>query len=114
MEDFKNRLKEFIEGYLGISVRAFEDGCGLTNGTVGSIKVKGPSVDVLMKISYAHPELNMNWLIAGRGAMIVSSIPSPSVNIEKVQTINIGNWSDFLGPITEQINNLRETINKKI
>lgn len=69
MEDFKNRLLEYINGHLGISIRAFEEACGLTNGVIASIKVKGPSVDVLMKISDKFPELDMNWLISGRGQM---------------------------------------------
>ena len=78
MEDFKKRLLSYVEGHLGTSVRAFEESCGLTNGTIGSIKVKGPSVDVLMKISYKNPDLNLNWLVAGKGPMLRTSLPSSS------------------------------------
>ena len=70
MEDFKNRLLKYIEGHLKISVRSFEERCGLTNGTVGAIKIKGPSAENLSKISYTYPELNLNWLVSGRGNML--------------------------------------------
>lgn len=68
MEDFKNRLQAFIKGNFP-SVRAFEKECGLTNGTIGSIGPKGPSVEVLSKISDKCPELNLNWLFSGEGSM---------------------------------------------
>ena len=73
MEDFKNRLLEFVERQYGVSQREFEKKCGLGQGTISSIKVKGPSVDALLKISHACPELNMNWLIAGAGDMLIQA-----------------------------------------
>lgn len=69
MEEFKQRLLLFVEN-LGQSVRAFEQDCGLANGTISSIKVKGPSVGNLSKIAYAHPELNLSWLLTGEGKML--------------------------------------------
>lgn len=72
MEKFKKRLLEYIEGHLKISIRAFEEMCGLTNGSIGAIKVKGPSVDNLSKISDACPELDLNWLISGHGQMLLN------------------------------------------
>ena len=98
MEDFKNRLLQFIESSYGMSQRAFEELCGIAQGTIASIKVKGPSVDVLMKISNTCPELNMNWLISGREPMLntATSAGAPAVNIEHIHTINIGNWSELV------------------
>lgn len=69
MDEFKQRLLEFIEKF-GTSVRSFEEECDLTNGTVGSIKAKGPGAQVVQKISYTHPELNLNWLFTGKGQMV--------------------------------------------
>lgn len=71
MEGFKKRLNLFVESYLGMSKRAFENACHLSGGTLSTIKVKGPTVEVVMKISSAYPELNLNWLISGRGEMIL-------------------------------------------
>ena len=70
MEDFKNLLLAFVEGYCKLSIRAFEEKCGLTNGTVKSVKVKGPGADIVQKIFLTFPELNLNWLFSGKGAML--------------------------------------------
>ena len=79
MDGFKARLVDFFSGHLGITQNSFEDSCGLTHGTISSIKVKGPSVDVLAKISSKHPELNLNWLVSGVGGMLLGdTAPSPS------------------------------------
>ena len=69
MEAFKSRLLKFVDS-LDMSQRAFEETCKLTQGTISSIKVKGPSVDVLTKISSAFPNLSMDWLVSGQGEMV--------------------------------------------
>lgn len=45
-----------------------------------------PGFDVLDKIGQAFPDINLNWLISGKGKMYVTdnaSKPTPSRNIEK-------------------------------
>ena len=69
MEDFKKRLLEFVESR-ELSQRGFEKVCGLSQGTISSINVKGPSVDALTKISNTFPRLDMNWLVSGKGDML--------------------------------------------
>lgn len=54
----------------------FEDYCGLSHGTISSIKVKGPSADIIMKISSKCPELNLNWLFRGDGEMVIGQKPA--------------------------------------
>lgn len=49
----------------------FEDYCGLSHGTISAIKSNGPSASVIMRISSACPELNLNWLLGGNGEMIL-------------------------------------------
>lgn len=95
MEEFKNRITEFVTSYLRISIRKFEETCGLPFSTIASIKVKGPSAEVLMKISDKYPELNMNWLIGGRGEML-NNANQPN---ETTTTVNIGNWGDLVAII---------------
>lgn len=103
MDEFKNRLLQFLE-FLGLSQRAFEESCGITQGTIPSIKVKGPSVDVLMKISNTYPDLNLNWLIAGRGPMLTQDqpLPTPQNDIHNNQVF-IANWGDLRGVIEDVI-----------
>ena len=73
MEELKRRLLLYVEN-LGQSVRQFEMDSGLGNGTVNSIKVKGPGADVLSKISITHPDLNLNWLLTGKGKMLKDTV----------------------------------------
>lgn len=96
MEDFKNRLLAFIEGHCKTSVRAFEENCGLTNGTVGSVKKKGPGADIVKKISYAYPELDLNWLFTGIGAMVKTKAGSNAPN--NATTLPLIPVEAFAGP----------------
>lgn len=101
------RLLLYVEN-LGKSVRAFEQDCGLGNGTVASIKAKGPGAEVVSKIAYTHPDLNLNWLFRGTGEMLLSGgsrepSPAPKIDIHHNQTVNIGNWGDLANMIVELI-----------
>lgn len=106
MEDFKNRLLEYIESQLGVSQREFEKRCGLAQGTITSIKIKGPSVDVLMKISNTCPNLNLNWLVAGRGSMLMQEQRNqitPQNDIHHNQQVVIANWAELKDVLEEVI-----------
>ena len=90
MDDFKERILQFIREHLGISVRKFEEACGLTNGTIGSIRGQGPTASALSKIADTYPELSMDWLFRGKGEMLNTT------TTQKVQTVNIGNWGELI------------------
>lgn len=75
MDELKGRLTSFIEGYTKLSIRKFEEKCGLKNGTIGAIKTQGPTASNLYKISYTFPELNMNWLLTGKEGMLKGGGP---------------------------------------
>jgi hypothetical protein len=64
----KERLKCFIQ-HLGLSNRAFEKQCNLSNGLVNNIK-KSVSPTTLDKLSKCYPELNLGWLLSGEGEML--------------------------------------------
>jgi hypothetical protein len=51
----------------------FEKSCGLSNGYLGShLKAKGSiGSEILEKISLVYPELNLVWLITGKGKMML-------------------------------------------
>lgn len=66
--EFKVRIKELLT-YLKIGQGAFEKKCGLGNSTINNIK-DGISTPNLQKIISAYPELNLYWLITGKGNMI--------------------------------------------
>jgi hypothetical protein len=65
----KTRIKEFIQ-FKGISTRAFEKSCGMSNGYVNALK-EAPGAQVLQNILDAFPELSQAWLLKGVGSMIL-------------------------------------------
>lgn len=103
MGDFKNRLLAFIESQFP-SIRAFEKRCGLTNGTIGSIGVKGPGADVLSKIFDNCPELNLNWLFSGEGSMLNNKEEQKPTNVHTLPLIPL---EAFAGPGLPAYDDLR-------
>lgn len=71
MNTVKERLIEYIS-YLKIGQGKFEKLCDLSNGFVSNIK-DGFSTPNLFKITTTCPDLNLNWLITGKGEMLKSS-----------------------------------------
>lgn len=106
MEDFKNRLLEFARVRYDMGQSRFEDYCEINRGTISAIKVHGPTASIIMKISSKCPELNLNWLIMGRGTMIVqeqTAASAPQNDIHHNQQVVIANWSDLKDVLTEVI-----------
>jgi phage repressor protein C with HTH and peptisase S24 domain len=66
-ETVKERTLEFIK-YKEISVKEFENNCGLSNGYVASMR-KGFGTDKLNNVLSAYPELNRDWLLYNEGEM---------------------------------------------
>ena len=71
----KERTKKFIN-HLGISMKAFEQACGLSSGYVTSMR-KGFGQDKLNNVLNAYPELNREWLLYGEGEMLVAEKSTP-------------------------------------
>jgi len=95
MEAFKNRLLEFVKSAYGYGQNKFEDHCGLSHGTISSIKVKGPSADIVAKISNSCPELNLNWLFTGKGPMLNEKMAKVEQTTHTIPLIPI---EAFAGP----------------
>lgn len=66
----KDRILQFI-ALKGISQKAFEERCGLSNGYVNNIRVS-ISDKTLQKIVLSFPEINPVWLRMGEGDMLAS------------------------------------------
>ncbi|SFG55032.1 hypothetical protein [Prevotella sp. KH2C16] len=70
MNEVQERLKCFI-AYLGINESQFQQITGLANGFVSSTNSNMRNSSKKL-ISAHYPELNMDWLISGRGDMLKS------------------------------------------
>lgn len=67
---------ERLEKYLKVKkivTRQFELACGMSNGYFAKqVKAKGSiGSDFLERVAEAYPDLNITWLITGKGPMIV-------------------------------------------
>lgn len=76
MENTRERILQFI-GYKGINKKQFYAETGLSNGFLD--KTINPGADKLDKILTAYPELNLYWLVSGKGEMIASNKIAPNV-----------------------------------
>lgn len=83
MDTIKDRFR-LISGHYGLSIRAFEERCGLLRGNISNMTGAIGS-DKLAKIIDTFPEVDMIWLITGRGSMFKSGSPGQPC-IEKVPT----------------------------
>lgn len=70
MKNSIERIREFIE-FQGISERKFYFETNLSESSFNKIKSVGS--ENLKKIFHRYPELNMDWVITGRGEMLYSS-----------------------------------------
>lgn len=77
----KDRTLEFI-AYKGLSVKKFEEMCGLSNGYLNSMR-SGYGNNKLVQVISAFPELNREWLVYGEGEMIKHE-EKPVVNLSVV------------------------------
>ena len=66
----QERLLSFIR-YKGLTKNKFETMCGLGKRYVSNIS-KSISPDVAQRISLTFPDLNMGWVLAGSGEMLVA------------------------------------------
>jgi hypothetical protein len=64
----KERVKEFTK-YCNITISAFEKSIHVANGYVNSIS-KSIGIDKIASILEIYPNLNIEWLLAGKGFML--------------------------------------------
>lgn len=74
MNNIRQRLID-IAKYKGVSVRAFEELCGLNRGNISNLAINGNiGSGKLSKIIDAIPEIDSEWLLTGRGKMLAEGI----------------------------------------
>lgn len=67
LRDFHLHLKD--KGYGGRNV--FEREIGVSEGYLSQTKRKGINSDVLERVSKCFEDLNIDWLVTGRGSMLI-------------------------------------------
>ncbi len=79
MNTLQDRLKQFITS-LDLSVLAFENECGMAQGTVNKM-TENSRQRTLEKIRKHYPQLNMEWLKTGVGEML-NQLPSVDIDLD--------------------------------
>ncbi|MDR1226268.1 MAG: hypothetical protein LBK47_05140 [Prevotellaceae bacterium] len=82
MDSIKSRLKYFLK-HLEIGQNKFEAYVGIANGYIASKSVTIAS-DILEKISMKYPNLNLEWLITGKGEMLREPNTHTGKNIQQL------------------------------
>lgn len=77
----KERIKKFIDTE-GLSISAFEKSIYTSNGYINSIS-KNIGIDKLNLIIEKYPNLNLEWLITGKGSMYKTALLTPLSSKEK-------------------------------
>ena len=67
-ESVKDRLILFLK-HLNMGQTAFEEQVGLSRGFISNTK-KSIGSENILKISSRYPEISIEWLVSGRGAML--------------------------------------------
>ena len=68
----KERIKEYVK-YKKMTIRYFEATIGVSNGYVSSMR-NSIGVDKLEEISDLYPDLNISWLMTGKGPMLNDAV----------------------------------------
>ena len=65
------RLKQLID-YYGISTRQFEQKISVSNGVIAKVLSANTTLrsDILSKITDSFPDVNLDWLLTGKGEML--------------------------------------------
>ena len=81
----KNRLKKYIANQ-NLSIRDFEKSINVANSYVNSIS-KSIGIDKINLIVEKYPNLNLDWLLTGKGEMIKTNDESENLHEKKISTI---------------------------
>lgn len=86
----KDRLQQVIN-YYGLSVSKFSTEIGISKSTIHKILTSNTSIQSnnLQKLAEKFPDINLHWLITGRGQMLFSDYSDRKIpSIEDKSTLN--------------------------
>lgn len=75
--DVNKRIRQFVK-FKGMPVKDFEAAIGRTNGYLSH--TKSPTANVIKDIVEKYPELNLYWLLTGKGEMLKANPDGMDIN----------------------------------
>lgn len=120
--DILSRIKEVI-AFSGLSVRAFSIKCGISQKTLDN-QVKGLrslSLDTTASVLHAFPEISSEWLIRGKGQMLLNRDGDSAGNerlnklVDTITTLQdaINDKSNQIATLTERVKQLEAQLTNK-
>ncbi len=108
------RIKKFIDAQ-NLSSSAFANEIGVQRSSVSHV-LSGrnkPSLDFVIKIKERYPDVNLDWLLSGKGGMISAKGKKDTENFqsEKVVFKNEVDESDQQSFEFDKLNQVKESIN---
>ncbi len=110
MQDVRSRLMEYLDK-MGISQARFANRVGVSRGYVNSM-TGNITQETSDKIKTAYPNLNMDWLVTGRGEMFNNTQAIDNNNLTN-STIQQGNYINNLAVISKIHDDFQNIIDKK-
>lgn len=97
------RLKQIID-YYHLSTRQFEQKISVSNGVIAKVLAQNTTLrsDILSKIADTFPEINIGWLLTGKGQMLNSEAPKPAPSSADSDKI----WKEILADKDRRIEEL--------
>ena len=82
------RIREFIN-YLDITDSAFAKKIGVTQSVIASMFLRGtePSAKVISSILAVFDDISAEWLLRGKGEMLISANQSKDENTERISRL---------------------------
>lgn len=96
------RIREFIN-YLDITDSAFAKKIGVTQSVIASMFLRGtePSAKVIHSILAVFDDISAEWLLRGKGEMLISANQSKDENTERISRL-VDTIATLQGTINEQ------------
>lgn len=111
-----NRIIKLVQ-HLGVSARQFDMSIGTANGYTLRMQKNNASVgsDVIERIKEVYPQVNLTWLITGKGAMFLEETKKVSkTNAEIEAYIKEKINEKFNEKISEEIKQFLDEISQEI
>ena len=117
-DTIKDRTLDFVR-YKGITIKSFEEICGLSSGYINSMR-KGFGPEKLNNVLKSFPELSREWLLYGEGQMLKTQSNPNQMVLEDNHTLIAGllgnsnyiNNNGLLTKIIEEFSAQRDLNNK--
>lgn len=107
-----NRLKEYID-YKGISIAAFERSIGMSNASFGKSLKNGGAIgtDKLEYILNIYSDINSEWLLYGKGEMLISKTKAVETPIDAhIYKVLLNEKESKIQELNREIGHLQATI----